>query len=147
MVDFTEVSGSPMPCVFVPGETDEYDYALTAVPGEALRFIYERFGARLLEANVRSFLSVKGKGVNAGIQNTLRTAPGHFMAYNNGIVLVADEMRLAPAVDGSPGIAWLKGMQIVNGGQTTASLFFAKKKFPETDLSKVRVPEIGRAHV
>ena len=140
VVDFTEVSGSPLPCVFVPGETDEYDYALTAVPGEALRFIYERFGARLLEANVRSFLSVKGKGVNAGIQNTLRTAPGHFMAYNNGIVLVADEMRLAPAVDGSPGIAWLKGMQIVNGGQTTASLFFAKKKFPETDLSKVRVP-------
>lgn len=140
VIDFTEVSGSPLPCVFVPGETDEYDYALTAVPGAALRFIYEKFGARLLEANVRSFLSVKGKGVNAGIQNTLRTTPGHFMAYNNGIVLVADEMRLAQAADGSPGIAWLKGMQIVNGGQTTASLYFAKKKFPETDLSRVRVP-------
>lgn len=140
VIDFSEVSGSPLPCVFVPGETDEYDYALTAVPGEALRFVYEKFGARLLEANVRSFLSVKGKGVNAGIQNTLRTTPGHFMAYNNGIVLVADEMRLAQAADGSPGIAWLKGMQIVNGGQTTASLYFAKKKFPETDLSRVRVP-------
>lgn len=140
VIDFSEVSGSPLPCVFVPGETDEYDYALTAVPGAALRFIYEKFGARLLEANVRSFLSVKGKGVNAGIQNTLRTTPGHFMAYNNGIVLVADEMRLAQAEDGSPGIAWLKGMQIVNGGQTTASLYFAKKKFPETDLSRVRVP-------
>lgn len=140
VIDFSEVSGSPLPCVFVPGETDEYDYALTAVPGEALRFVYERFGARLLEANVRSFLSIKGKGVNAGIQNTLRTTPGHFMAYNNGIVLVADEMRLAQAADGSPGIAWLKGMQIVNGGQTTASLYFAKKKFPETDLSRVRVP-------
>ena len=140
VIDFSEVSGSPLPCVFVPGETDEYDYALTAVPGAALRFIYEKFGARLLEANVRSFLSVKGKGVNAGIQNTLRTTPGHFMAYNNGIVLVADEIRLAQAADGSPGIAWLKGMQIVNGGQTTASLYFAKKKFPETDLSRVRVP-------
>lgn len=140
LIDFTEVSGSPLPCVYVPGETDEYDYALTAVPGEALRYVYERFGARLLEANVRSFLSVKAKGVNAGIQNTLRYSPGHFMAYNNGIVLVADEMRLAPASDGSPGIAWLKGMQIVNGGQTTASLYFAKRKFPETDLSRVRVP-------
>ena len=140
VVDFAEVCGSPLPCVFVPGDTDEYDYALTAVPGEALRFLYERFGARLLEANVRSFLSVKGKGVNAGIQNTLRTAPGRFMAYNNGIVLVADEMRLEKAADGSPGIAWLKGMQIVNGGQTTASLFFAKRKFPETDLGRVRVP-------
>ena len=140
VVDFAEVCGSPLPCVFVPGDTDEYDYALTAVPGEALRFLYERFGARLLEANVRSFLSIKGKGVNAGIQNTLRTTPGRFMAYNNGIVLVADEMRLDAAADGSPGIAWLKGMQIVNGGQTTASLFFAKRKFPETDLRRVRVP-------
>ena len=140
VVDFIEVSGSPLPCVFVPGESSEYDYALTAIPGEALRFVYERFGARLLEANVRSFLSVKGKGVNAGIQNTLRTAPGNFMAYNNGIVFVVDEMRLNKTVDGAAGIAWLKGMQIVNGGQTTASLFFAKKKFPEMDLSRVRVP-------
>ena len=139
VVDFVNVCGSPLPCIFVPGDTEEYDYALTAVPGEALRFLYERFGARLLEANVRSFLSVKGKGVNAGIQNTLRTAPGRFMAYNNGIVLVADEMRLGTAVDGSPGIAWLKGMQIVNGGQTTAALFFAKRKFPETNLGPVRV--------
>lgn len=140
VVDFSEVSGGALPCVFVPGENDDYDYALTAVPGEALRLLYEKFGARLLEANVRSFLSVKGKGVNAGIQSTLRTAPGRFMAYNNGIVIVADEMRLAQAGDGSSGIAWLKGLQIVNGGQTTASLYFAKKKFPDTDLSRVRVP-------
>lgn len=140
VVDFAEVSGAPLPCVFVPGENDDYDYALTAVPGEALRLLYERFGARLLEANVRSFLSVKGKGVNAGIQNTLRSAPERFMAYNNGIVVVADEMILGKASDGSSGIAWLKGLQIVNGGQTTASLYFTKKKYPSTDLSHVRIP-------
>ncbi|MDI3297152.1 AIPR family protein [Janthinobacterium tructae] len=140
VVDFAEVSGAPLPCVFVPGENDDYDYALTAVPGEALRLLYERFGARLLEANVRSFLSVKGKGVNAGIQSTLRSAPERFMAYNNGIVVVADEMILGKANDGSSGIAWLKGLQIVNGGQTTASLYFTKKKYPSTDLSHVRVP-------
>ncbi len=140
VVDFTQVSGTPLPCVYVPGETEDYDYALAAIPGEALRFIYERFGARLLEANVRSFLSVKGKGVNAGIQSTLRNSPERFMAYNNGIVIVADEMRLAESTEGSPGIAWLKGMQIVNGGQTTASIFFAKKRYIEIDLSRVRVP-------
>lgn len=139
-VDFTEVSGSPLPCVFVPGESDDYDYAMTAVPGEALRLLYEKFGARLLEANVRSFLSVKGKGVNAGIQSTLRSAPERFMAYNNGIVIVADEMRLGKAADGAAGIAWLRGLQIVNGGQTTASLYFTRKKYPETNLSRVRVP-------
>lgn len=140
VVDFNEVSGAPLPCVFVPGENDDYDYALTAIPAEALRLLYEKFGARLLEANVRSFLSVKGKGVNAGIQNTLRSAPERFMAYNNGIVIVADEMRLGKPSDGSVGIAWLKGLQIVNGGQTTASIYFAKKKYPDTDLSRVRVP-------
>lgn len=141
VVDFTEVSGRPLPCVYVPGENDDYDYALTAIPGEALRLLYEKFGARLLEANVRSFLSVKsGKGVNAGIQGTLRSAPGRFMAYNNGIVIVADEMRFGTPGDGSTGIAWLKGLQIVNGGQTTASIYFAKRKYPEMDLSKVRVP-------
>lgn len=140
VVDFNEVSGSPLPCVYVPGESDDYDYAMTAVPGEALRLLYEKFGARLLEANVRSFLSVKGKGVNAGIQSTLRSSPERFMAYNNGIVIVADEMRLGKTADGAAGIAWLKGLQIVNGGQTTASLYFTKKKYPETDLSRVRVP-------
>jgi len=141
VVDFVEVSGGPLPCVYVPGEKDEYDYALTAIPGEALRLLYEKFGARLLEANVRSFLSVKtGKSVNAGIQNTLRTAPSRFMAYNNGIVIVADEMHFGKPENSATGISWLKGLQIVNGGQTTASLYFAKRKYPETDLSRVRVP-------
>ncbi|MFV9475532.1 AIPR family protein [Advenella sp. RU8] len=139
-VDFTEVSGAPLPCVFVPGDEEGYDYALTAIPGEALRLLYEKFGSRLLEANVRSFLSIKGKGVNAGIQNTLRTAPTRFMAYNNGIVVVADEIRLGDAGGGTPGIAWLRGLQVVNGGQTTASIYFTKRKYPEVDLSRVRVP-------
>lgn len=140
VVNFIETSGKPLPCVHVPGEDGEYDYALTAIPGEALRLLYERFGARLLEANVRSFLSVKGRGVNAGIQGTLRTAPSRFMAYNNGIVIIADEMRLGPVGDGSNGIEYLKGLQIVNGGQTTASIYFTKRRYPDTDLSRVRVP-------
>ena len=117
----------------------DYDYALTAIPGEALRFMYDKYGARLLEANVRSFLSATGK-VNRGIRDTLRTSPERFMAYNNGIVLVVDEMHLGRTPDGSPGIAWLKGMQIVNGGQTTASMYFSKKKTPEIDLGRVRIP-------
>lgn len=140
VVNFTEVSGSPLPCVYVPGENDDYDYAMTAIPGEALRLLYEKFGARLLEANVRSFLSVKGKGVNAGIQATLRSAPERFMAYNNGVVIVADEMALGKTSQGDQGIAWLKGLQIVNGGQTTASIYFTKRKYPDTDLGRVRVP-------
>jgi hypothetical protein len=139
IVNFEEVCGKALPCVYVPGEESEYDYVLTAVPGEALRFIYERFGARLLEANVRSFLSATAK-VNRGIRETLKTVPQRFMAYNNGIVLVADEAQFVRGGDGAPALAWLRGMQIVNGGQTTASIYFTKRKSPETDLSRVRVP-------
>jgi hypothetical protein len=139
VVNFSEVSGGPLPCVYVPGEMTDYDYALTVIPGEALRFVYEKYGARLLEANVRSFLSVTGK-VNKGIRDTLRNDPEKFMAYNNGIVIVTDEASLGKAADGSTGILWLKGMQIVNGGQTTASIYFSKKRNPGIDLSRVRVP-------
>lgn len=139
VVNFEEVAGSPLPCIYVRGEMTDYDYALTAIPGEALRFLYEKYGARLLEANVRSFLSATGK-VNRGIRDTLRENPERFMAYNNGIVLVADEMHLGKTAEGAPGIVWLKGMQIVNGGQTTASIYFTKKRSPEIDLSRVRVP-------
>jgi hypothetical protein len=140
VVNFNQSSGSPLPCVYVTGEKDEYDYALTAMPGDTLRFLYEKFGSRLLEANVRSFLKSGSRGVNAGIQKTLRDQPDRFMAYNNGIVIIADEIRIERTVDGSPGITWLRGMQIVNGGQTTASMYFTKKKYPSTDLGRTRVP-------
>ena len=139
VVNFEEVSGGALPCVYIPAEANDYDYALTAFPGEALRFVYEKYGSRLLEANVRAFLSVTGK-VNRGIRDTLREYPERFMAYNNGIVVVADEVSLEKTAEGGVGILWLRGMQIVNGGQTTASIYFTKKRFPETDLSHVRVP-------
>ncbi len=140
VVDFNDVVGCALPCIFVPGGDEDYGYALAAFPATALHHLYEKFGARLLEANVRSFLNNKGKGVNAGIQNTLRSEPGRFMAYNNGIVLVADELHFGKTPDGSIGITWIKGLQMVNGGQTTASIYFTKRKFPDTDLTKVRVP-------
>ena len=74
VVNFEEVSGEALPCVYVPGDATDYDYALTVIPGQALRFIYEKYGARLLKANVRSFLSVTGK-VNKGIRDTLKIPP------------------------------------------------------------------------
>lgn len=141
VVNFQELCGTALPSVWVPGsDDDEYDYALTAVPGNALRALYEKYGPRILEANVRSFLGVNSKGVNKGIRDTLRDTPERFMAYNNGIVVVADAAKLDRTTDGSLGILWLQGMQIVNGGQTTASIYFAKKKHPEIGLENVRVP-------
>lgn len=139
IMDFAALCGGPLPCISVPGENEEFDLYLAAIPGEALRNVYERFGGRLLEANVRSFLNSTGK-VNAGIRDTLKQTPERFVAYNNGIVLVADEARLDRAADGSPGLTWLGGVQIVNGGQTTASLYFTKRKSADINLNRVRVP-------
>lgn len=139
VIEFPSVSGDALPCIWVANNGGEYDYALTAIPGETLRFLYEKYGQRILEANVRSFLQQTGL-VNKGIRNTLRDQPERFMAYNNGIVIVVDELAIGETKSGGPGITWMKGLQIVNGGQTTASLYFTKKKFPETDISKVMVP-------
>lgn len=139
IVNFERVSGSPLPCVWVPNEHGEYDYAMTVLPGEALRYVYEKYGPRILEANVRSFLSQTGK-VNKGIRDTLIDQPERFMAYNNGVVIIADEAHLGRLENGGVGISWLKGMQIVNGGQTTASMFFTSKKNPTVNLKAVHVP-------
>ena len=138
-LNFIDTIGTPLQCVYVPDPIADYDFALTALPGEVLRALYERYSQQLLEANVRSFLGVTGKH-NKGIVTTLREEPEHFMAFNNGLVIVADEARFERNEHGEVGIAWLKGFQIVNGGQTTASIYFAKRKNPEIDLSHVRVP-------
>ncbi|WP_374417868.1 MULTISPECIES: AIPR family protein [Novosphingobium] len=137
--NFIESIGSALPCVYVPDETADYDFALTALPGEVLRALYERYDQQLLEANVRSFLGVAGKH-NKGIAVTLRDEPEHFMAFNNGLVIVADEAHFDRTAQGDVGISFLKGFQIVNGGQTTASIYFAKRKTPDIDLAHVRVP-------
>lgn len=128
----------PLPCVPIPDEEAGYDCVLTAIPGESLRALYEEHGSRVLEGNVRSFLGDRVK-VNKGIVETLQSSPQNFIAYNNGVVVIVDEVGYAQADAGVAGISWLRGVQIVNGGQTTASLYFSRKKHAGIDLSKVRV--------
>lgn len=131
--------GRPLPCVHVPDPDADYEYALTAIPGQLIRDLYLRFGPRLLEANVRTFLGTK-KAVNKGIVETLRKEPEHFLAFNNGLVLVCDFAEFERADDGNLGLSFLKGLQIVNGGQTTSSIYFASRDDRTIDLSHVMVP-------
>ena len=135
-INFEEL-GYKLPILWIPGQVEEYDYAVTVIPGDVLRHLYEVYGTRILEANVRSFLNTTGK-TNAGILRTLTYSPERFMAYNNGIVILADEIV---TVDEGQGVSlvYIKGRQIVNGGQTTASLYFGKRKNASIDLSNVRV--------
>lgn len=138
-ISFEQTIGRPLPCVHVPDPDSDYEYALAAIPGPVIRSLYERYGSRLLEANVRTFLGARGK-VNKGIAETLTQEPEHFMAFNNGLVLVCDEASFGSCSDGSIGISLLRGLQIVNGGQTTSSIYFAARENRTLDLGNVMVP-------
>ena len=137
-IDLETIWSGPLPCVIMAASVTEYQSHLTIVPGELLFRLYDTYGARLLERNVRSFLQAKGK-VNRGIRDTLRHEPDRFMAYNNGISVTAQAVELKQLPDGAPAIARIKGLQIVNGGQTTASIHRARKT-DKADLSRVFVP-------
>lgn len=100
------------------GSQSKYDAYLGIVPGEFLAKIYLDYGSRLLQGNVRAFLSFRGN-VNKGIRSTIMKQPENFFTYNNGIAIVARSVKFSP--DGSK-ITFFKDLQIINGGQTTASL-------------------------
>ena len=138
-ISFEQTIGRPLPCIHVPDPDADYEYALTAIPGNVIRELYLRYGSRLLEANVRTFLGYRSR-VNSGIADTLLKEPEHFMAFNNGLVIVCDSAELSRCEDGGLGFSLIKGLQIVNGGQTTSSIFFASRDRKEIDLSHVMVP-------
>lgn len=120
-INFVERFGRALPCLPVGSGAQDYDAMLAVLPGGWLADIYHQHGARLLELNVRSFLQATGK-VNRGIRDTLREEPERFLAYNNGISATASRVETAPTAEGGVGIASVRDLQIVNGGQTTASI-------------------------
>ncbi len=137
VVDFVERFGSPLSCLTTPDTDKDYSVLLTIVPGDVLNELYGEFGTRLLELNVRSFLQAKG-GVNRGIRDTLMRNPERFLAYNNGISATASRVETVETLDGGQGIVRLHDLQIVNGGQTTASIHSAARR-DGADLAQVFV--------
>lgn len=137
-IDFLEKFGLTIPCI-ENITSEKYRVYLAIVSGELLAALYEEYRDRLLEKNVRSFLQVKGS-VNKGIRDTLIGEPEMFLAYNNGISVTAESVGIERDENGRPSIKSIRDMQIVNGGQTTASIYNAKKdKKTNIDLSKVYV--------
>jgi hypothetical protein len=133
---FTE-DGKGLQCLKVPNIDELYDCYLAIVPGEILAKLYKEFSNELLESNVRAFLGQAGK-FNKGIRDTIRSKPQMFLPYNNGITATAESVETA-FIDNQLVITKLNDFQIVNGGQTTASLYHTQKKFKDTDLSKIFV--------
>lgn len=136
-IDFQQEFGTLVPCLAAQSNTPDYSSFLAILPGTILNGIYSRYGARLLELNVRSFLQARGK-VNQGIRNTILKEPEKFLAYNNGISATAHTVELVDLPQGGKGIKSVKGLQIVNGGQTTASIYYAVKS-NKADVSQVFV--------
>lgn len=130
-----EDDGIKVPCLIAETESDEYQAYIAIIPGQGLANLYERFGARLLEQNVRSFLQFAGK-INKGIRNTIMNEPHMFLAFNNGIAATADHIELDAS---GRYISKISNLQIVNGGQTTASIYHTWKK-DKADISNIFVP-------
>ncbi len=118
-IETKDFSCDGIPCLKADlGTLNTYDAYLGIVPGRFLADIYLRFGSKLLQGNVRAFLSMRGK-VNKGIRSTIINNPENFFTFNNGVAIVARSVKFSS--DGSKIIAF-KDFQIINGGQTTASL-------------------------
>lgn len=137
-IDFQDKFNVTIPCI-ENSFSSKYSVYLAIISGELLAKLYDEFRDRLLEKNVRSFLQIKG-AVNKGIRDTLRDDPEMFLAYNNGISVTAESVDIIRDENGKPSIRRIRDMQIVNGGQTTASIFnvYNDKKI-NRDLSKVFV--------
>lgn len=123
-IDFTEYCDGPLPCVVREEANSSYTTYLGFIPGTALADMYALWGIKMLDMNVRVFLSARGN-VNTGIRKTVIEEPEMFCAYNNGITVFARGVNLT---ENGTGLVGASDFQIVNGGQTTASLYHTRKK-------------------
>ncbi|WP_310595372.1 AIPR family protein [Flavobacterium sp.] len=139
-IDFKELISNNqygIQCLKMPNINELYECYLAILPGEVLSKLYKEYSNELLESNVRAFLGQTGK-FNKGIRDTIREKPQMFLPYNNGITATAENVETI-INDNQLYLTKLLDFQIVNGGQTTASLFHTQKKFKDADLSNVFV--------
>jgi len=138
VIRFKNKYNNPLKMIKVKQDTDVYDCYIGVISGQCLAEIYRDEGQKLIEKNVRSFLQATGK-INQGIKKTLIEEPEMFMTYNNGISttaksIVVDEEK---SDDDFVVIKEIVDWQIVNGGQTTASIHNALQT--GVDISQVNV--------
>lgn len=142
VIDFEEdYHSAGIPCIKGNiGENLGYEAYIAIIPGKLLADIYINHGSKVLEGNVRAFLGTSGsKSVNSGIRRTINNEPNKFFTYNNGIATTAADVE-TQEIDGQLYITKIVDLQIINGGQTTASLAEAVLKKTNTELDGIFVP-------
>jgi hypothetical protein len=132
-IDFEEQFNYKIEAIKAADEVNFESY-LCVLPATILSKLYLKHSSRLLEKNVRSFLQFRG--VNLGMRKTLTRDPEKFIAFNNGLTITASDKEIEE-VGGKYFLKSLSDFQIVNGGQTTASIYFSQKD--GIDVSKVKV--------
>ena len=139
--DFPELGYKGIPCIKGDiGEGLGYTAYIAIIPGNLLANIYIEHGSKVLEGNVRAFLGTSGsKSVNSGIRRTINTDPTKFFTYNNGIAATAIDVE-TKNIGNELMITNIVDLQIINGGQTTASLAEAVLKKTNTSLAGIYVP-------
>lgn len=139
--DFPELGFNGIPCIKGNiGDNLGYEAYIAIIPGKLLANIYIEHGSKVLEGNVRAFLGTNGsKSVNSGIKRTINTDPTKFFTYNNGIATTAADVEIEE-INGETLITRIVDLQIINGGQTTASLAEAVLKKTNTELEGIFVP-------
>jgi len=130
-----DLSENPLPCLVTQESSENMTSILAVMPGSTLYGLYDQWGSRLLEQNVRSYLQNRSK-VNKGIRLTIKDDPDKFFAYNNGLTTTAEDVEFTD--DSRTSIKTIKNFQIVNGGQTTSSIYAAAVN-DKVDVSKVSV--------
>lgn len=136
-INFCEYIPEGIPCLEASSaSTTEYNSYLCIIPGKVLADIYDKYGSQLLEGNVRSFLSTK-VAVNKKIRETILKCPSMFFAYNNGVSATAIDVEIEHSATGTH-IVSARDFQIINGGQTTASLSNTRHK-DKADLKGIYV--------
>lgn len=142
VIDFrNDYSCDGIPCIKGNiGENLGYEAYIAIIPGKLLSEIYIEHGSKVLEGNVRAFLGTSGsKSVNSGIRRTINNEPNKFFTYNNGIATTAADVETEEK-DGQLYITKIVDLQIINGGQTTASLAEAVLKKTNPELNGIFVP-------
>ena len=139
-INLSDFGYDGLPCIRTSEKSSDisYDSYLCAIPGKLLSDLYAKHGSRLLDSNVRSFLKLTTK-TNKNIRATILKEPEMFFAYNNGITTTATDIRVESKND-SLVIKGFTALQIVNGGQTTVTLYTVGKSRDNPDLSKIYVP-------
>ena len=120
-IDFESEYAHSIECLEL-GENGGVKSFLAIMPAEILARVYKKYKTRLLNQNVRNYLGGTIK-VNKGMAKTLRDDPAMFFAYNNGISSTALKVGLRRDEGGKVYSTNVTNWQIVNGGQTTNTIY------------------------